>query len=250
MSAVRSKKEDLHDFSLQHNPKCHQCDGCTVKPISICEPLNPIEQKELSQKLSHITLSEGETLFNEADTGEHVYTVTSGYIKIFKTMPDGRCQIMSFVIPGDFFGLAQSGIHTYTAQAVTQSTLCRFSKASLEKSLDKWAHMKNNFYNILTHELCNAQNQILLLGRKCALEKVSSFILDIHKRSQKIGVHSPIVYLPMSRTDIADYLGLTGETVSRTFSALAKDGIIKSRGKRHVEIKEMAKLIAACGDEV
>lgn len=164
----------------------------------------------------------GETLFTEGDEAAGVYEVVSGMLRLYKLLPDGRRQITGFLSAGQILGLAPEGIHIYSAEAITPVTLCRYARKSLDRLIDEVPGLARRLLAVTSHELLAAQDQMLLLGRKAAGEKVASFLLlmaDQQGTEDRASV-------PMSRSDIADYLGLTTETVSRTFTKLKQEGFI------------------------
>jgi CRP/FNR family transcriptional regulator len=164
----------------------------------------------------------GETLFTEGDDAEGIYEVVSGMLRLYKLLPDGRRQITGFLSAGQVLGLAPEGTHIYSAEAITPVTLCRYARRSLDRLIDEVPGLARRLLAVTSHELRAAQDQMLLLGRKAAGEKVASFLLlmaDQQGTEDRVSV-------PMSRSDIADYLGLTTETVSRTFTKLKQEGFI------------------------
>ncbi|HUB62845.1 MAG TPA: helix-turn-helix domain-containing protein [Methylocella sp.] len=166
----------------------------------------------------------GETLFTEGDETNSVYEIVRGMLRLVKLLPDGRRQITGFLSSGHLLGLAPEGVNVYTAEAVTEVTLCRYGRAAFERLIDEVPGFAKRLLTVTSHELRVAQDQMLLLGRKTAMEKVASFLLLIAK--QQDGDATLEVDLPMTRSDIADYLGLTIETVSRTLTKLKQDGRI------------------------
>jgi CRP/FNR family transcriptional regulator len=153
----------------------------------------------------------GETLFAQGDETNSIYEIVRGMLRLVKLLPDGRRQITGFLSAGRLLGLAPEGAHVYTAKAITEVTLCRYGRAAFERLIDEVPGFAKPLLTVTSHELRVAQNQMLLLGRKTATEKVASFLLLIAE--QRDGDGTPEVDLPMTRSDIADYLGLT---VSRT----------------------------------
>ena len=134
-------------------------------------------------------------------------------LKLFKQLADGRRQIVGFMVPGDFLGLAFGGLHLCSAEAVTEVTLCRFPRAAFLALCDECPALEKEILQRTSTELAAAQEQMLLLGRKTALERVASFVLSMGRRQRRRTAEA--VALPMNRIDIADHLGLTVETVSR-----------------------------------
>ncbi len=161
--------------------------------------------------------------------------VTSGSVKLYKLLGDGRRQITGFLFPGDFLGLALNTTYSYTAEAIEPVTACRFPREKLEKLFDEFPRLEKRMLGMAVDELAAAQDQMLLLGRKTAKEKVASFLLMLARRQEHRGEESGTIQVPMSRSDIADYLGLTIETVSRTLTQLRKEATITLKDNRHIE---------------
>ena len=203
------------------------CAACSVRGMTICAPLDSQELAQVSAIMNSVELQAGEPLFDEGEEAGHVYNVTSGTIKVYKLLPDGRRQVTGFLFAGDFLGLAKQDTYAFSAEAVTPCTLCRFSRHKLEDLMQRLPKIQQRLLGIAGNELAAAQEQMLLLGRKTAREKIASFLLMLAKRARQRGQVEDPVSVPMSRTDIGDYLGLTTETVSRTFTQLKQDGIIQ-----------------------
>lgn len=174
-----------------------------------------------------ITATHGETIIGEGDAAESLFNVVTGWVKIYKLLPDGRRQITGFLSPGDFLGLAVNDTYAYSAEAVTDTQLCRFPRKRLESFVDDYPHLEKKLLSIASNELIQAQDQMLLLGRKTAKERIASFLLNLSGRAENTDQPASPVSVPMTRSDIADFLGLTTETVSRTFSSLKKEGHIR-----------------------
>lgn len=203
------------------------CAACSVRDMTICAPLDSHELAQVSALMTSVELDAGDPLFDEGEAAGNVYNVTSGTIKVYKLLPDGRRQVTGFLFPGDFLGLAKQETYAFSAEAVTSSLLCRFSRARLEELMQRLPKIEQRLLGIASNELVAAQEQMLLLGRKTAREKIASFLLMLSKRARQRGQADDPVTVPMSRTDIGDYLGLTTETVSRTFTQLKQQGIIQ-----------------------
>jgi CRP/FNR family transcriptional regulator len=180
----------------------------------------------------------GENLFSEGDEADGIYEVVAGMLRLYKLLPDGRRQITGFLNPGQILGLAPEGIHAYAAEAVNEVTLHRYPRAGFYRLIDEVPGLARRLLAVTSSELCAAQDQMLLLGRKGAAEKVASFLLLL---ADQQGVDDE-VSVPMTRNDIADYLGLTVETVSRTFTKLRVEGLIALPTPNRVEIRDREQL--------
>jgi CRP/FNR family transcriptional regulator len=218
--------------------------GFTVPSIAGRHPGHHIVAVSSTQ-----TKAPGETLFSEGDEADSVYEVMRGMLRLYKLLPDGRRQITGFLTRGRLLGLAPDGICTYTAEAITEVTLCRYKQSAFERLIDEVPGFAKRLLAAASEELRAAQNQMLLLGRKAATEKVASFLLAM--AGQQDGDDAATIDVPMTRSDIADYLGLTIETVSRTLTKLRRDGLIALPSATHIEIRErnaLEELAAGEGD--
>jgi len=212
--------------ACKHNQKENGCAECGVRLVSVCGALELSELNAL-EKISRVTrFTPKATLFEQGALAGSVFNITEGVVRLYKSLPDGRRQIMGFALPGDFLGLALMDRYGVTAEAVTPVRVCRFARAAFLSYIDDKPHLLRRLHEFAGHELSLAQDQMLLLGRKTAEEKVAAFLINLQTRYGRIGPMSVTVELPMSRQDIADYLGLTIETVSRTLTKLAREKVI------------------------
>lgn len=203
------------------HPRCVTCD---VRRVAVCVAVGPEHLARLAAIASEQALAAGQSLFEEGEPAEAVYVVTAGMLKLYKLLSDGRRQILGFVVPGDFLGCAFGRLHVCSAEAVTAVELCRLRRMQFLSLLDDCPTLEKEIMQRTCTELAAAQEQMLVLGRKTATERVASFILRMADRRRP--ANDAPLHLPMSRMDIADYLGLTMETVSRTFSSLRRTGAI------------------------
>ena len=222
------------------------CELCDIRQLAVCGALEPHELPHVAAIAHHRQIEPGATVLHEGDPAEDVFTVIAGTIKIFKLMPDGRRQITGFVTRGDFIGLAFGDTYVYSAEAIDEVTICRFRRAAFQSALEAMPHMEKRLLSMAGTELAAAQQQMLLLGRKTARERLASFIAGLAARH---GItDGNVIPLPMGRHDIADFLGLTIETVSRTFTVLRKEGLIRLPDKHSVIIEDRQALEALTGD--
>lgn len=218
------------------HPRVSPCDTCEVRDFAACAPLNADEQRRLASIMTTIEIPAHQPIFDEADPAEHVYNVTGGAVKIYKLLPNGRRQVTGFLLPGDFLGLTHKEAYAYSAEALVATRLCRFSRRRLEGLLDEMPKLEQRLLGMASHELAAAQDQMILLGRKSARERVVSFLLMMSASASRRGLPADPVVLPMNRSDIADYLGLTIETVSRTFTQLRKQKLIELLDEKQVRL--------------
>jgi len=193
--------------------------------------------------LTEFKYGRGTEIFGEAEPAEYVYQVVEGAVRSYKLLSDGRRQIGAFHLVGDIFGLENGAVHRFTAEAIVDTTVRLAKRVTLELVATADALVARDLLSMTTSNLQHAENHMLLLGRKTSLERVAAFLLEMDGRLSGSGV----LALPMSRRDIADYLGLTLETVSRALSSLHERGFLEFLGQTQRQIvlrnrSELAKL--------
>ena len=212
---------------LRRGTALGRCAACSLRGFTFCSALEGSELAALENIVTPLRLSPGQVLFQEGDEANCVFNVTGGVMRVYKLLPDGRRQITGFLFAANFLGIATSGGYSYNADAITDVQLCRFRRPQLMALFERYPKLERRLLGIATDELTAAQDQMLLLGRKTAAEKLASFLLGMAKRAGVDGAAADHVRLPMTRADIADYLGLTIETVSRTLSRFKRSGLIE-----------------------
>ncbi|MBT3370139.1 MAG: helix-turn-helix domain-containing protein [Rhodospirillaceae bacterium] len=218
------------------------CHDCAVQSRAFCAVLSNEALTKLEGLHTLCDLAPEESLFMEGDRAASFFTVLNGCLRLSKLLPDGRRQITGFVLPGEFIGLSPGTTHAYNAEALVEANLCRFALGDLERISDENPAMKGRLLDMTNANLARAQEHMLLLGRMTALEKIASFLCNLIERASAADLsHDPLI-LPMSRADIADYLGLTIETVSRTFTRLKTDKLISLPEHNQVEVNDMPEL--------
>ena len=174
-----------------------------------------------------------EEVYGESEDAEFVYKVVEGAVRTHKVLSDGRRQITGFHLPGDLFGFEQGETHRHTAEALTDTKVLIFKRRRIERAATRNAEVACQLWGMAASSLRYAQDHMLLLGRRSAVERVATFLMDVDQRLGGTGTFA----LPMTRRDIADYLGLTIETVSRTLSQLEEDGALQRTGGRQVSLR-------------
>ena len=229
-------------------PAGHPCEGCEVRYHAICGVLGCRDLARFKSLGRTVGLAPGEALFHEGDPATRVFTLTRGTIKLYRLLPDGRRHVTGFLHAGDFLGIGVGPEHIVSAEALEEVQLCWFPRNRFDNFIEQYVAMERSLYRAAADELAAAQEQMLLLARKTASERVASFILELSERTAFRSPSSANVRLPMSRSDIADYLGLTKETVSRVISSFKKRGLIRLRTTDEVELIDRAQLerIARC----
>jgi CRP/FNR family transcriptional regulator, nitrogen fixation regulation protein len=184
-------------------------------------------------------LAKGEELFAEGDVADYFYKVVSGTVRTSKLSSDGRRQIDEFHLSGDIFGLESGEEHRFSAEAVGDAIVVAFRRRRFETLAHDDPTLGDQVMTSMMRSLERAHDHMVLLGRKTAQEKLATFLLDIARRMPSDNRFD----LPMQRSDIADYLGLTIETVSRTLTQFARAGVIKlAAASRSVVLQDKAVL--------
>ncbi|WP_375412464.1 helix-turn-helix domain-containing protein [uncultured Bradyrhizobium sp.] len=179
-----------------------------------------------------------EEIYGESEPSDYVYQVIRGSVRSYKLLSDGRRQIGAFYLPGDIFGLESGPAHRLTAEAVSDTTVRLVKRRSLEQAAGVTVQVARSLWAMTAGELRHAEDHMLLLGCKNAMERVASFLLEMDRRLAKTGMMA----LPMCRRDIGDYLGLTLETVSRTLSQLHSEGVLGFSGARQIVLRNRQRL--------
>jgi len=234
-------------IALDPHGRVDPCGRCEARPYSVC---NAIPDEDMSRLAAVAVVTEvvaGSTFIEESDPAHSFFNITRGTAKLFKLLPDGRRQITGFAGVGHFLGLAVSDTYAFSAEAIEPVRYCRFPRARLRLLLDDFPAMEKRLLEVAANELVAAQEQMLLLGRKTARERMASF-LAMQSR-QGVACRQPRLRfpLPMTRSDIADYLGLTIETVSRTLTRFRSEGLIDIPAQSEVVILNRRALESLAG---
>lgn len=219
-------KESTGDLVLSMCPNSRSvvdCSTCRVRSLSVCGALEADELAALDRLSRHLAFKPRESLLEQDEPAGVVFNVTAGAVRLYKLLPDGRRQVVGFALPGDFLGLSMSERNAFCADALTPVSACQFTRQQFSDFLDEKPHLLRRLHSFASHELSLAQDQMVILGRRTAEEKVASFIVGLRKRWGRVSGNSVHVPLPMTRQDIGDFLGLTVETVSRMMTRFARE---------------------------
>ena len=224
-----------------------RCSACAVRSLSICGALDQADLLEFERIARHVHLAPNEALFTAGQVASSVHNLTAGVARLYKLLPDGRRQVIGFALPGDFLGTAQSDRYSFSADAIEAVSACRLSVEAFTHFIEQRPYFLLRINEFAARELMLAQDQMLLLGRRTAEEKVAAFLIGWRERLAHIGDERQTIALPMSRQDIADYLGLTIETVSRTLTRFEREMmlVIVRGGVRLLDSKRAEALAAA-----
>ncbi|PCJ44096.1 MAG: Crp/Fnr family transcriptional regulator [Alphaproteobacteria bacterium] len=204
-----------------------ECDQCMARNSALCSAMVGDEIGALFSIAHRVRVDEGSYLLHEEDSAHNVYNLSSGVCTLERLASDGSRQIMAFVYPGDFIGINSGPYYSVSVKALAPITACRWHMKDLAGLYQGHPLLEQRVHEIASRVLAATMDQLFVLGRKNAVEKIAYFLLYIDARQRKFDGHSDSFILPMTRIDIADYLGVTVETVSRAFSRLKKKGLIE-----------------------
>jgi CRP/FNR family transcriptional regulator len=231
-----------------------QCESCPIRHRAVCARCNPDELDRLEQIKFYRNYEAGQPIAWAGDEMTFVGSVVRGVASITQTMEDGRTQIVGLLLPSDFVGRPGRATSPYNVTAVSDLTLCCFRRKPFEQLLIDTPSVSERLLVMTLDELDAAREWMLILGRKTAREKISSLLAIIARREASIGMSkltgSLVIDLPLTREAMADYLGLTLETVSRQISALKREGIIELDGKRRIKVPDYEALLIETGDDM
>ncbi len=236
------------DFDVDRN-----CGGCPIRHRAVCSSCDTHELEQLEKMKYYRSFEAGQPIMWAGDPMEFVGSVVVGTATIERLMEDGRKQTMGLLLPSDFIGRPGRDTAIYDVTAVTDVTLCCFRRGSFEGLVSTTPHIAQRMLEMALDELDAAREWMLLLGRKTAREKIATFLMMVAKRtseSNKLPDFGKVdITQPLTRDAMADYMGLTLETVSRQFSALRKGGLIVLEGKRDIIIPDVMALQAETGSD-
>lgn len=231
----------------------HDCTACPIRHRAVCARCESDELEILDQIKYYRNFQAGQTLIWSGDPMDFVGSLVTGIATLSQTMEDGRTQMVGLLLPSDFVGRPGRNKAAYDVVATTDIVMCCFRKKPFEDMMARTPHIAQRLLEMTLDELDAAREWMLVLGRKTAREKIASLIVIIARRDAALnmaGMRGPLtVDLPLTREAMADYLGLTLETVSRQVSALKKDGVIALEGKRRVTIPDFNRLLEEAGDD-
>lgn len=231
----------------------HNCAECPIRHQAVCARCEPDELEALDEIKYYRSFEAGQTVVWSGDPMDFVGSVVSGIASLTQTMEDGRTQMVGLLLPSDFVGRPGREGAAYDVVATTDLVMCCFRKKPFERVMVDTPHIAQRLLEMTLDELDAAREWMLVLGRKTAREKIASLLSIIARRSASLEqsnmIGSTVFDLPLTREAMADYLGLTLETVSRQMSALKRDGVIQLEGKRHVTVPDLGKLLEEAGDD-
>ncbi|MDP3897717.1 MAG: Crp/Fnr family transcriptional regulator [Mesorhizobium sp.] len=226
------------------------CRACEARHGGICGALEPAQLVALAKTSSKRQVEPGSELIGDAEAIETYANVLAGVVKLTKSLADGRQQIVGLQFAPDFLGRPFSAESIVNAEAATGVSLCSFPRNTIERMIAESPGLERRLHEQTLKELDEARDWMLTLGRKTASEKIASFLLMIARHADPTAdepAQSAVFDLPLTRAEIADFLGLTIETVSRQLTKLRTDGVIRIENNRHIVVQSIARLEARSG---
>jgi CRP/FNR family transcriptional regulator len=200
--------------------------------------LSSEERARLAVISSIVRFGKGDEIYRQGRRANTVFNIISGVVKAYKTTSDSSEHITAFLFPDDLFGLSEEGRYTNSTRAVTPVTAYQLPTAALRSWLSRDAGLEFHVICKLCQELRQAQRHAFLLARRQALSKMALFLQLLEQLQAARGEPTTEIYLPMKRSDISEYIGISLEAVSRTFRSLTASGIIKMRDRSHLKIMD------------
>ncbi|MEJ6403557.1 transcriptional regulator FnrL [Yoonia sp. 2307UL14-13] len=232
-------------------PELKSCQNCPIRYNAICSKCEPEELVTLEQVKYYRSFTAGQPIFFSGDPLEFVASVVNGVASLTRTMPDGRVQMVGLLLPSDFIGRPMRETINCNVLAETDVTLCCFRRKPFERLIKQTPHVGERLLEMTLDELDAAREWMLVLGRKTAREKIASLLCMIAKRMASLRPadgRKVTFTLPITRETMANYLGLTIETVSRQMSALKKDGLIAFDERRDITVPDLDVLEEETGE--
>ncbi|QPH54193.1 transcriptional regulator FnrL [Pontivivens ytuae] len=229
------------------------CAACPIRHNAVCARCEADELEILEGIKTYRNYEAGEPIVFSGDDMEFVASVVTGVASLSQGLEDGRTQMVGLLLPADFLGRPGRRTAAYDVVAVSPLTLCCFRRGPFEELLNSTPHIGQRLLEMTLDELDAAREWMLILGRKTAREKIASLLSILARREASLRqatlTREASFTLPLTREAMADYLGLTLETVSRQISALKRDGVIRLQGTRGIEVPDFERLLAETGDD-
>ena len=229
------------------------CEDCPIRHRAVCARCDAAELQMLEEIKFYRSYQAGQTIVWAGDRMEFVGSVVSGVATLSQAMEDGRTQMVGLLFPSDFIGRPGRAMAPYSVTAAVDTLVCCFRRRPFERAMVSTPHIGQRLLEMALDELDAAREWMLLLGRKTAREKIASLIAIIARREAALSNRLPspgmVTTLPLTREAMADYLGLTLETVSRQISALKREQVIELEGKRRLIIPDYDRLLEESGDD-
>ncbi|MEN0073330.1 MAG: Crp/Fnr family transcriptional regulator [Paracraurococcus sp.] len=224
--------------AAQHAPESRVqiCDRCGSRIAGLCQPLEAAALDEISAESQQVVMPAHSTVFREGDAAGKVFTLIEGFAKLSRLLPDGKQQVVGFRFAGDVIGYTTLATYPFDAELLTEARVCRLERRQLDALLQRYPKLERRMLELCVQELTATQEQLVTVGRRSAEARVAAFLLSLVEAGRRRGAVPRVLEMPMTRADIADFLGLTLETVSRSLTAFRKRGWIREPMHHRVEL--------------
>ncbi|WP_372623154.1 Crp/Fnr family transcriptional regulator [Falsiroseomonas sp.] len=212
------------------------CGACGSRVAGLCHPLDAAGLDDVLAEAEQLNLSHRDALFHEGDRAAHVFTLVQGTAKLTRLLPDGREQVLGFRFAGDVLGYTGAAHYPFAAQMLTPAQVCRLERRKLDVLLRRYPALERRLLDLCVQELAATQDQLVTVGRRTAEARVAAFLLSLAEAGRRRHHVGTVLDMPMTRSDIADFLGLTLETVSRTLTAFRRRGWVREPSHGRMEI--------------
>ncbi|HEV7265409.1 MAG TPA: helix-turn-helix domain-containing protein [Falsiroseomonas sp.] len=212
------------------------CGACGSRIAGLCHPLDAAGLDDVLAEAEQLNLAHRDALFREGDRATHVVALVQGTVKLTRLLPDGREQVLGFRFAGDVLGYTCAERYPFAAQMLTPAQVCRLERRKLDGLLRRYPALERRLLDLCVQELAATQDQLVTVGRRTAEARVAAFLLSLAAAGQRRHRVGAVLEMPMTRSDIADFLGLTLETVSRTLTAFRRRGWVREPSHGRMEI--------------
>ncbi len=219
------------------------CATCGSRVAGLCHKLDASALDDISADSQRFHLSAKSVLFREGDRAQRAYSIVEGVVKLSRLLPDGKQQVVGFRFAGDILGYGAGQTYPFDAETLTHGHFCRIERVRLDSLLRLYPQMERRMLDLCLRELSNTQDQLVSVGRRSAEARVASFLLGLVEAYRQRGPLPVELPMPMTRSDIGDFLGLTLETVSRSFASFKRQKLITEPGHQTVRILDMNALL-------
>jgi CRP/FNR family transcriptional regulator len=230
-----------------------RCSGCPIRRRAVCSYSSADQLAVLDDAKFYKDYEPGQDIVSEGEETAALGSIVSGVVSLQHTLEDGRRQVVGLLFPSDFIGRPLRPTAPYDAVAVTPVKMCLFHRSQFESLMSDNISLERRLLEMTLDELDAARSWMVLLGRKTARERLASFLIILARRAatlaERLVAEGDVVTLPLGREAIAEYLGLTIETVSRQFTALRKEGLIELPDRKCFVVSDLDGLIIASGDD-
>jgi CRP/FNR family transcriptional regulator len=219
------------------------CATCGSRVAGLCHKLDASALDDIAAESQRFHLAPKSILFREGDPAGRAFSIIDGVVKLSRLLPDGKQQVVGFRFPGDVLGYGAGKTYPFDAETLTNGHFCRIERNRLDALLRLYPQMERRMLDLCLRELSNTQDQLVTVGRRSAEARVASFLLGLVEAYRQRGPLPAELPLPMTRSDIGDFLGLTLETVSRSFAAFKRQKLIAEPGQHRLRILDMDALL-------